>query len=56
MDTVTIPKAQYDKLVTARDLLNALYAVGVDNWDGYTEARNEIEGLVTEETPREKTQ
>jgi phage pi2 protein 07 len=34
-DTVTITKKEYDKLKEKRDLLDALEAAGVDNWDGY---------------------
>lgn len=34
-DTITISRTTYDKLVADRRLLNALYAAGVDNWEGF---------------------
>ncbi|EKO3632370.1 YqaJ viral recombinase family protein [Vibrio metschnikovii] len=36
--TITIAKSEYDELLRKSDLLDALYAAGVDNWDGYSEA------------------
>lgn len=38
METVTIPKKEYDELIKDSEFLNALRAAGVDNWDGYSEA------------------
>lgn len=32
---VTIPREEYEELVAAREMLDALCAAGVDNWDGY---------------------
>jgi hypothetical protein len=34
-EMITISKSEYNKLVTAQKLLNALEANGVDNWEGY---------------------
>ncbi|WP_187984667.1 lambda-exonuclease family protein [Vibrio metschnikovii] len=36
--TITITTGEYDELVRKSDLLDALFAAGVDNWDGYSEA------------------
>ncbi|EKO3685638.1 YqaJ viral recombinase family protein [Vibrio metschnikovii] len=36
--TITITTGEYDELVRKSDLLDALFATGVDNWDGYSEA------------------
>jgi hypothetical protein len=38
--TVTILKDEYKNLLAAADFLNRLYAAGVDNWDGYSEAQD----------------
>lgn len=35
MDTVTIPKAEYERLRAADRHLDRLIASGVDNWEGY---------------------
>ncbi|EPF2927887.1 lambda-exonuclease family protein [Vibrio navarrensis] len=35
---ITIPTDEYNELLRKADLLEALYASGVDNWDGYGEA------------------
>ncbi|GHX89588.1 Phage-related protein [Vibrio cholerae] len=40
--TITIAKSEYDELLRKADLLDALYAAGVDNWDGYSEAMEMI--------------
>ena len=37
-ETVTIPRAEFDRLTKADAELGALYAAGVDNWEGYGEA------------------
>ena len=37
-DTVTIDKQQYLKLQSDSNMLQALYAAGVDNWEGYEDA------------------
>ena len=41
---ITITKAEYDRLIYARDFLNCLEACGVDNWDGYYEAHEMMDG------------
>lgn len=33
--TVEITKERYDELIKCEGILNALYAAGVDNWEGY---------------------
>lgn len=35
MDTVEISKKVYLELVQDQAILNALFAAGVDNWEGY---------------------
>ena len=37
--TVTITKAEYEQLKRDSEWLGCLEAAGVDNWDGYDEAR-----------------
>jgi hypothetical protein len=37
-DTVTIPRTEHARLTEADQELSALYAAGVDNWEGYDEA------------------
>lgn len=39
---VTISRREYDELCAARDMLDALKAAGVDNWEGYAEAMREV--------------
>ena len=41
-ETVTITKKEYEDLLADSEWLSCLEAAGVDNWDGYDEAR-EIE-------------
>lgn len=41
-DTITITRAEYDQLLADQRLLHALQAAGVDNWDGYSEALQEV--------------
>lgn len=41
MKTVTISKTEYDQLIKDQLELQALYAGGVDNWDGYNDAVGE---------------
>lgn len=38
METVTIPKAEYEKLLEDQFWLSCLESAGVDNWGGYDEA------------------
>lgn len=40
--TVTIPKEAYERLTRQANLLEALEAGGVDNWEGYHEATKEF--------------
>ena len=35
-EQVTIPRAEYESLLSMRDWLSCLVAAGVDNWDGYS--------------------
>lgn len=35
---VTIPLSEYEQLVADQQLLDALHAAGVDNWQGYDDA------------------
>lgn len=41
-ESVTIPVARYNKLIRAEHKLAALEAAGVDNWDGYDDAVEEL--------------
>lgn len=38
-ETVTITVEEYDELAEAYNFLNCLEACGVDNWNGYDDAR-----------------
>jgi len=35
METITIPKAEYEELIRDQEFLRNLEAAGVDNWEGY---------------------
>lgn len=37
--TITIPQAEYDEMIERIEWLECLEQAGVDNWDGYDEAR-----------------
>lgn len=37
-ETITIPKAEYDRLIRDSELLGCLEACGVDNWGGWGDA------------------
>lgn len=37
-EAVTISYSEYERLLKAEEFLNALEAVGVDNWSGYGDA------------------
>lgn len=39
MSTRTISESEYQSLIYARDKLQALEEMGVDNWDGYADAK-----------------
>jgi hypothetical protein len=41
-DLVSITLKEYSELLKDRDLLNALQNAGVDNWDGYSFALEEL--------------
>lgn len=41
-DTITISKQEYDQLVKDSEILEALYAGGVDNWEWYDESLSSI--------------
>lgn len=43
-DTVTISRAELEKLRADSAMLAALEAAGVDNWEGYSEAYREAMG------------
>lgn len=43
-ETVTISKRQFNNLIEARDELRALYAAGVDNWEGYDAVMRQLDG------------
>ncbi len=48
-ETVTISRAEYDRLIKAEAKLQALEAFGVDNWDGYDEAMSFINSQQSDE-------
>lgn len=37
-DSVTISRSEYEELLEAEEMLFALQAAGVDNWEGYSHA------------------
>jgi hypothetical protein len=37
-EEITISRDEYERLLDAERYLDALYAAGVDNWDGYSYA------------------
>lgn len=39
-----VSRERYEELLAAEALLQALKVCGVDNWEGYAEARNLLEG------------
>ncbi|WP_205763018.1 hypothetical protein [Aneurinibacillus aneurinilyticus] len=38
METVTITREEYERLLDSAEFLNCLEACGVDNWCGYSDA------------------
>ena len=40
MDMVTITKEEYNELCNIRSWLNCLEVAGVDNWEGYSYAKD----------------
>lgn len=43
METVTVPKTEYEQLLEDSKILHALYAGGVDNWEWYDESLSSLE-------------
>ena len=43
MDNVTITQEEYDNLLRDSEILRALENAGVDNWEGYDFAMEEVE-------------
>lgn len=43
MDKINIPKVIYDELIKDQELLRALQAHGVDNWEGHDDAIESLE-------------
>jgi len=41
---VEIDKEEYDDLLESSAILEALFAAGVDNWDGFDDAMANLEG------------
>lgn len=41
-ETIEIPKSEYEQLVKDSAKLNALEGAGVDNWDGYSIAMEQL--------------
>ena len=44
-DAVILSRAQYDRLIADKILLDALMSVGVDNWEGWDEAHELLDGV-----------
>ena len=42
-ETVTIPKERYEELLKSEKRLQALEAAGVDNWEGFAYAIEQME-------------
>lgn len=42
-ETVTISKSEYVKLKGDSDFLSALFAAGVDSWEGYEQAQEAMQ-------------
>lgn len=42
--TITITEKEYNQLIQDQEFLQALQVVGVDNWEGYGEARKMMRG------------
>ncbi|MGE7271398.1 hypothetical protein ACQKK5_08060 [Brevibacillus panacihumi] len=40
---VTIPQSEYESLLRDSEFLSCLEACGVDNWQGYSDAREMME-------------
>lgn len=46
---IVLTEEEYDRLVYRSDMLSYLEAYGVDNWNGYEEAMNEMRADLGEE-------
>jgi hypothetical protein len=42
MDMISISKERYDELIAVEEKLSALECAGVDNWEGYDFAMEDI--------------
>jgi len=42
-ETITISKKKYEEMVFDQQLLNALLSVGVDKWEGWDKAHDELD-------------
>jgi hypothetical protein len=42
-EKIEIDKDEYDQLVSDQKFLEALIALGVDNWEGYEQAQESME-------------
>jgi len=48
IETITIPKADYDELIDCQTWVLALEDAGVDNWGGFDQAREIYQQLKEE--------
>lgn len=48
VNKVAIPREEYEELLNDSILLKCLDGAGVDNWDGYSEARQTMEEILRE--------
>lgn len=48
-EMVTITKAEYEQLLNDKQWLSALECAGVDNWCGYSEAKDMLDEWENEE-------
>lgn len=55
-ETVTLTKKEYEYLVKAEERLSALEEMGVDNWEGYSEAMKLMRQRAAEAAAEAKSQ
>jgi PHD/YefM family antitoxin component YafN of YafNO toxin-antitoxin module len=55
-ETVTLTKEEYEYLVKAEERLSALEEMGVDNWEGYSEAMKLMRQRAAEAAAEAKSQ
>lgn len=55
-ETVTLTKEEYEYLVKAEERLSALEEMGVDNWEGYSEAMKWMRQRAAESAAEAKSQ